>query len=104
MTNSSATVIVSSKYLQINEIHDIRERFIIPLVFPIFVVIQLKESANDWNWESKFHRQGIRNWVPGIRNPQLEKQKPRLPWITLKCLKIAFLKSLNKAFNFLTSL
>ena len=49
MTNSSVTVIVSSKYLQINEIHDIRERFIIPLVFPIFVGIQLKQSANDWN-------------------------------------------------------
>ena len=61
MTNSSATVIVSSKYLQINEIHDIRERLIIPLVIPIFVGIQLKESANDWNWESKIHRQGIRN-------------------------------------------
>ena len=49
MTNSSVTVIVSSKYLQINEIHDITERFIIPLVFPIFVGIQLKQSANDWN-------------------------------------------------------
>ena len=55
MTNNTVTVIVSSKYLQINEIHDIRERFIILLVFTIFVGIQLKESANDWNWESKFH-------------------------------------------------
>ena len=32
MTNNTVTVIVSSKYLQINKIHDIRERFIILVV------------------------------------------------------------------------
>ena len=58
MTNNTVTVIVSSKYLQINEIYNIRERFIILLVLTIFVEIQLKESripgANDWNWKSEF--------------------------------------------------
>ena len=44
MTNNTVTVIVSSKYLQINEIYNIRERFIILLVLTIFVGIQLKES------------------------------------------------------------
>ena len=44
MTNNIVTVIISSKYLQINEIHDIRERFIILVVYIIFVGIQLKES------------------------------------------------------------
>ena len=30
----------------------------------------IRNPANDWNSESKFYRQGIRNPVPGIRNPQ----------------------------------
>ena len=45
MTNNTVTVTVSSKYLQVNEIHDIRERFIIIVVYTIFVGIQLKESG-----------------------------------------------------------
>ena len=45
MTNNTFTVIVSSKYLQINEVHDIRERLIILVVYTIFVGIQLKESG-----------------------------------------------------------
>ena len=41
--------------------------------------IQFKESripANDWNLESEFHWQGIRNPVPGINNLQRGVQNP----------------------------
>ena len=78
MTNNIVTVIISSKYLQINEIHDIRERFIILEVYIIFVGIQLKESGITPTI-------GIRNpsstaKIPQLRtwNPQLGIQKPRL--------------------------
>ena len=32
-------------------------------------ILALKNHANDWNSESKFYRQKIRNPVPGTRNP-----------------------------------
>ena len=31
---------------------------------------EIRNPANDWNPESKFHWQGIRNSIPGIKNPQ----------------------------------
>ena len=37
----------------------------------------------DWNQESKFHWQKIRYPLPGIRNPWLGFQNPRLSWIPL---------------------
>ena len=83
MTNSSVTVIVSSKYLQINEIHDIRERFIIPLVFPIFVGIQLKQSANDWNGNpSSTDKESAIDYLDsGIHSLKNRSQDcPGLPW------------------------
>ena len=41
------------------------------------------ESINDWNPESKFYRQRIRNPVPGVQNARREIQNPRLSWIPL---------------------
>ena len=43
----------------------------------------LWNPINDWNPESKFYRQRIRNPVPGVRNPRREIQNPRLSWIPL---------------------
>ena len=48
MTNNTVTVIVSSKYLQKNKIHDIGERITYSIgiyYIHIFVRIQLKESG-----------------------------------------------------------
>ena len=90
MTNNTVAVIVSSKYLQVNEIHDIKESFNILVVFTIFVGIQLKES-------------GIPLTI-GIRNPSSTDKESgiyslesriqgclRLPYRRLKCLMAAFL-------------
>ena len=89
MTNNIVTVIISSKYLQINEIHDIRERFIILEVYIIFVGIQLKDPESRQRLEfgiqvplPKFH-----SCVPGI--PSLESRSQdclRLRYRKLKCL------------------
>ena len=67
MTNNTVTVIVSSKYLRINEIHDIRERFIILVVYTIFVGIQLKEY-------------GIPLTI-GIRNPSSTDKKSAVEYL-----------------------
>ena len=39
----------------------------------------IRNATNDWNPESRFHRQ--RNLIPGIRNPRLGIQNPRLSCI-----------------------
>ena len=67
MTNNIVTVIVSSKYLQINEIHDIRKRFTILVVYVTFVGIQLKES-------------GIPLTI-GIRNPSSTNKKSAVEYL-----------------------
>ena len=69
MTNNTVTVIVSSKYLRINEIHDIRERFIILVVYTIFVGIQLKEY-------------GIPLTI-GIRNPSSTDKKSAVEYLAM---------------------
>ena len=40
-----------------------------------------RNPANDWNPESKFHLQRLRNQLFGIRNPWRGIQNPRLSWI-----------------------
>ena len=67
MTNNTVTIIISSKYLQINEIYNIRERFIIRLVFTIFVGIQLKKSPQRLELEIR---------VPLVKSPQLSSLNP----------------------------
>ena len=92
MTNSSVTVIVSSKYLQINKIHDIRERFIILVVYIIFVGIQLKESGIPLtigirNPSSANKKSAVEYLESGIPNLESRIQDSlRLPYGRLKCL------------------
>ena len=40
-----------------------------------------RNPANDWNPESKFHLQRLRNQLFGIQNPWRGIQNPRLSWI-----------------------
>ena len=92
MTNNTVTVIVSSKYLQISKIHDIRERFIILVVYIIFVGIQLKESRIPLtigirNPSSTNKKSAVEYLESGI--PSLESRIQdclRLPYRRLKCL------------------
>ena len=86
MTNNTVTVIVSSKYLQLNEIRDIRERFIILLVFTILVGIQLKESGipltiGIGNPSSTDKKSTIEYPESGIHSLENRSQDcPGLPW------------------------
>ena len=41
----------------------------------------IRNSSNDWNPESKFHSQRIRNPEAGVRNPRSGIQNPRLSGI-----------------------
>ena len=92
MTNNTVTVIVSSKYLQLNEIRDIRERFIVLVVFTIFVGIQLKESGIEltigiWNPNSTDKKSAIQYLESGIHSLEFRIQdRLRLPYRRLKCL------------------
>ena len=43
----------------------------------------IRNPANDWKLESKFHWQGIRNPGPGMQNPQRRIWNPGLSWITV---------------------
>ena len=66
----------------------------------------IRNPSNDWNRESKFHRQGIPNQVleSGIRNPRRGIQNPRLtgfPYIgrkdrvQIQYRRRAFVRSFN---------
>ena len=76
--------------------------------FPFFPNLKaqgIRNPANDWNLESKFHGEENRYPVPGIRNPQHATQNQRLFWITFNTYMdgakdIKLIKSLYTNFLF----
>ena len=57
------------------------------------------DHTYDWDPESKFHRQRIRNPVPAIQNPWYGIQNQRLSWIPLHGAKITIHFMLKREAN-----